>query len=92
MTDRRFYPKRQADIRLKQLGRSGILLNVRTGDFFELDATALAVWQRLDGKTEVRDVARQLARKFNARSAGVERDVRQFVSILRRRGLIDVAD
>ncbi len=84
-------PKRQGDIRLKRLGRTGILLNVRTGDFFELDATALAIWQQLDGKTDVATVARRLARRFDARIGDVEPDVRRFVSMLRRRGLIDVA-
>lgn len=85
------YVKRNADIRLKQLGTIGVLLNLRTGDFFELDATALAVWQRLDGKTDAHTVARQLARRFNAPVSVVERDVRQFITLLRRRGLVDAA-
>lgn len=85
-------PRRQGDIRLKRLGRTGILLNVRTGDFFELDATALAIWQQLDGRTDVGTVARRLARKFGTRIGVVEPDVRRFVSMLHRRGLIDVAE
>ncbi len=84
-------PKPHPDIRLKRLGATGILLNVRSGDFFELDERALSVWQRLDGKTEPATLARHLAATFGAPAAVVERDVRQFIGTLRKRGLLDGA-
>ena len=82
-------PKSHPDIRLKRLGATGILLNVRSGDFFELDAAALSIWQRLDGKTEPAALARKLAASCGAPVAVVERDVRQFIGTLRKRGLLD---
>jgi hypothetical protein len=85
-------PKPHPDVRLKRLGRTGILLNVRTGDFFELDEPALAIWQRLDGKTEPARVARQLAAACGVPIATVERDVKQFITTLRRRDLLDGPD
>ena len=81
-------PKSHPDIRLKRLGRTGILLNVRSGDFFELDEAALSIWQRLDGKTEPATLARRLAASFGAPVAVVERDVLQFIGTLRKRGLL----
>jgi hypothetical protein len=91
VTTPRTCPRPHPDVRLKRLGATGILLNVRSGDFFELDASALSIWQRLDGKTEPETVARRLAASFKAPVAVVERDVRQFIGTLRKRGLLDGA-
>ena len=84
-------PKPHPDVRLKRLGKTGILLNVRTGDFFELDEPALSIWQRLDGKTGPATLARQLAAAFGAPVTVVERDVKQFIGTLRKRDLLDGA-
>ena len=89
MIARRTCPQPHPDVRLKRLGKTGILLNIRTGDFFELDEPALSIWQRLDGKTEPAAVARQIAEAFNAPVAVVERDVKGFITTLRRRDLLD---
>ena len=83
------FPTKRPEVRLKRLGDTGILLNLRTGDFFELDANALAVWTRLNGKTPAAAIAADLARRFGAPAKAIERDVRQFLSVLRRRRLID---
>jgi hypothetical protein len=91
MNKRAACPQPNPDVRLKRLGRTGILLNVRSGDFFELDAPALSIWQRLDGKTDAVGIARQLAAAFHAPVAEVERDVRQFITTLHRRDLLDGA-
>jgi hypothetical protein len=72
------------------MGRAGILLDLRTGDYFELDEIALAIWKMLDGKTSLAQVASRLARTYAApRPEMVERDVVRFVSELRRRKLVD---
>jgi hypothetical protein len=76
------------DVRLKRLGSTGILLNLRTGDFFELDARAVAVWRRIDGKSTVSEMAAMLARQFKAPVSVVRKDVEEFVKLLARRRLV----
>jgi coenzyme PQQ biosynthesis protein PqqD len=82
-------PRKMADIKWKKIGKAGILLNLRTGDYFELDETALAIWNMLDGKTPLAQVASKLAKTYAAPRQTVEKDVIRFVSELRKRKLID---
>jgi coenzyme PQQ biosynthesis protein PqqD len=80
---------KKPDVKWKQIGRGGILLNLKTGDYFELDETALAIWKLLDGKTSLTTLASKLAKTYSAERGAVERDVVSFVSELRKRKLID---
>jgi hypothetical protein len=82
-------PMKKPDVKWKQIGRGGILLNLKTGDYFELDETALAIWKMLDGKTSLARVAGKLAETYSAARGAVERDVVSFVSELRKRKLVD---
>lgn len=85
-------PSKRPDVKWERVGRTGILLNLETGDYFELDEIALAIWKMLDGKTSLAQVAGRLARTYAApRPEVVEQDVISFVSELRRRKLIEDA-
>lgn len=89
-TDRR--PRKSPDIKWKRIGRTGILLDLRTGDYFELDETALTIWNMLDGKISVARVVGKLAKTYSASVETVERDVIRFISELRKRKLIDAGE
>lgn len=82
-------PRKRPDIKWKRIGRAGILLDLKTGDYFELDEIALAIWKMLDGKTSLAHVASKLAQTYDAPEKTVEKDVVRFVSELRKRKLID---
>lgn len=82
-------PRKKPDVKWKQIGRGGILLNLKTGDYFELEETALAIWKMLNGKTSLAEVAIKLAKTYSAARGTVERDVVSFVSELRKRKLLD---
>jgi hypothetical protein len=59
---------------------------------FALNGTAKAIWQRLDGRTNLRAVSTSLAQEYDAPQAEIERDVFGLVSELaQRRMLVDVA-
>ena len=82
-------PSRRTDIKWKKIGRAGILLNLKTGDYFELDEIALAIWKMLDGKTSLAKVTSKLIKTYSAPRKTVEKDVVRFVSELQKRRLID---
>jgi coenzyme PQQ biosynthesis protein PqqD len=82
-------PRKRSDVKWKQTGRSGILLDLKTGDYFELDETALAIWRMLDGKSSLAKVVGKLAQAYAAPEKIIEKDVTHFVSELRKRKLID---
>jgi hypothetical protein len=60
-------------------------------DIYTLNDTGKAIWQRLDGKRTLRDVARELSAEFNCPPEEIERDVIGFVGeLLKRRILIEL--
>ncbi len=82
-------PKKMPEIKWKQIGKAGILLDLRTGDYFELDQIALDIWKTLDGRTPLTEVARKLAKTYATSQKTIEKDIIRFVSELRKRKLID---
>lgn len=82
-------PRKRSDVKWKRTGKSAILLDLRTGDYFELNEIALAIWRMLDGKSSLAKVAGKLAQSYGAPEKVVERDIIHFVSELRKRKLID---
>ena len=82
-------PRRRADVKWKKVGRGGILLDLRSGDFYEVDEVGVSIWRMLDGKTTVRAVSDRLAASYDAPPAAIEKDVAKFVADLRRRKLVE---
>ena len=82
---------RRSTIPWKALGEVGVVLDIESGDYFELDAVGFAIWQRLDGALTLAECAAEIAEVFEADAAVVERDVIEFVEVLRFRNLVTVA-
>lgn len=83
--------RRKAAVKWKKIGDGGILLDLHSGDYYELDATALSIWKLIDGRTTARGMAERLARHYAAPPATVEKDVKRFLLELKKRGLIETA-
>ena len=70
---------------LKRLLPSGLAAPMRT---LELDAMGTFVWQRIDGRTSVGDLARSVAERYSCLPAEAEQAVALFVKQLGQRGII----
>ncbi len=57
-------------------------------ELYTLNPTGQAIWQRLDGRRTLREVAAALVEEFNAPLAKVETDVLGLASELARRGML----
>ena len=57
-------------------------------DLFTLNATARAVWEKLNGKRRLKDVVRELASEYEASSGEIETDVIGLLSELLKRKMI----
>ena len=82
-------PRKRPDVKWKQTGRTGILLDLQSGDYFEVDEIGVAVWKMLDGKTSLEQVASRLATKYSAPEQTILKDIARFIAELRKRKLID---
>jgi hypothetical protein len=70
---------------IKRLGRSAALPDPRK---LQLDSLGSFVWELLDGKRTVRQIAETLAQEFQLHPKEAEVSVTQFLRSLGQRGLI----
>ena len=64
------------------------ILNLETGQYYELEGTAALIWQGLNGTDSAETIAARLAHTFNVDRAMVLRDVLDLVDNLRTAGLV----
>jgi PqqD family protein of HPr-rel-A system len=83
-------PPRHSQVVKDELDGEAVLFDLRTGDTHRLNATALAVWSRCDGRTTMREIAAQLADRYEVDPEVALDDVEQLVTRLAESGLLDV--
>ena len=76
----------------KEIEGKGILLNLENGSYFEVGPVGLAIWQRCDGKTPYSKIAQNIAKKYDADVSRVDRDLKEFVSELKKLKIAELLD
>jgi hypothetical protein len=66
------------------------LLDLESGDFFQLDSVTLFVWQRLDGTCTLQELAQQLATHYQTSAPEALTDLLEFAADLVERRLARV--
>jgi hypothetical protein len=62
-------------------------------ELFTLNETGRAIWERLDGKKSLKDVAKELSSEYEAPEGEIEHDLIGLVQeLLKRRMLVDVSE
>jgi hypothetical protein len=60
-------------------------------ELYTLNETGRAIWERLDGKRSLRDIAAELASEFDAPLEEIERDVSGIVDeLIKRKMLVEI--
>ncbi len=57
-------PRRQPHVVARRLRESGVLVNLKTNDIFELNDSAMRVWELVDGATAPDAIASTLVAEF----------------------------
>lgn len=81
-------PRKVDDFPWKEVDGEGIVLDVRSGDYFELDALGLWIWKRLDGKRTVEAIAQEITRRYRVDKGTAMADLVEFLASLRQASLI----
>ena len=71
----------------EQLGSEAVLLDLKTGDYFTVNATGRAVWNILDEEHNLQKVLEKAVQRLPASREQVEKDVPSFLEELCRLGL-----
>ena len=84
-------PKRAENIQWREFGTDGILLDLTSGDYFEINEVGLMIWTLVDGQKTIAEIIEALARYFDAEVADLVEETREFLTELITKGLITVA-
>ena len=82
---------RRKDVLSKTLSEQTILLNLETGDYFQMNETGMKIWALLDRKCSAEDVASALTRRIKIPPARARAHVDRFLKALRDYRLIEAA-
>jgi hypothetical protein len=80
--------ERKADVPWKRLEDSVMILDLASGDFFELDELGSRIWRDLDGARTLAEQARVIADEYGVALETACSDVIEFVTELDAKGLV----
>jgi hypothetical protein len=83
-------PKRLDHVVWKVIDGKGILLNLESSAYFEVNPVGLSIWQWCDGTKTTGQIAGQIACGFDANPKRAEKDLGDFISDLKRRKLVEM--
>jgi len=83
-------PRRpRADVVARRMGRTGVLVDVRTSRVFEVNNTAARVWELLGASLTPDEIVRRLVREFDVEEAAVWRELSLLLGQLDHEGLLE---
>lgn len=85
---RRNFPCCTKEVVCKEVGEKGILLNLRSGAYFEVNPVGLAVWRSCSGKVSPEQIACSISRRYHVGLEEAGRDVKRFLAQLRRHRML----
>jgi len=80
--------KRADEIEWKMFDDESLLLNVKTGFYFRLNAVGSYIWSNLDGSRNDDEIIRMIADTFDTTSEQARTDYRAFIAELSEEKLI----
>jgi hypothetical protein len=73
----------------RPLESGGVVLNVESGDYYELNASGRFLWEQLQGDSDQDSIAAALAEHYGIDLATAQADVDTFLGDLRKRHLVE---
>lgn len=83
------FPRRLKHVIWKTIQEKGILLNLESGSYFEVNPVGLAIWKKFDGKTPLEKIAGEIADQFGSTPEQIRRDFAPFITELQRNKLLE---
>jgi hypothetical protein len=81
--------RRAPDVVHRELDREAVLLDLRSGRYFALNATGAAVWESLGGEwTSIDAITLAMTNRFKVEPAALHQDLAALLAALEGAGLI----
>jgi hypothetical protein len=83
-------PARGENIRWKEFGSDGILLDVQSGEYFQVEEAGVMICRQIDGRKTAGEIIEYVASLFEGEGDIVVEDTLEFMEELQDKGLISV--
>lgn len=81
-------PRRADIIPWREVDDQGLILDIHSGDYFEINETALLIWKSLDGKHSLGRITSMICQTYAVTQKQAASDLKQLLSILAEAKLI----
>lgn len=71
---------------------NGVKYIAKNNEAYQLDEIGEIIWESIDGKTSVEEIAEKITEKYNVEYEKVLKDTKQFIDELLNAELIEVCD
>lgn len=82
--------KRGNNITWREFGVEGVLLDLHSGEYFQLDDVGLMIWMQIDGRKTAARIVQEIISHFDADTGILAADTIEFLEDLLSKGLISV--
>lgn len=79
------------DVLVAKLHGEAVLLDVRSKNYFQLNATAAAIWSALEQGRTATEIMDELSERYEAPREQIEEEAKRLLDAMRERGLIVAA-
>jgi hypothetical protein len=80
--------KHKEDVIAQPVAGEVVLFDLASGNYYSLNELGARIWELLDGKRALMDVADQLTSEYDAPAEEIARDLRALVEDMLRNGLL----
>ncbi|MCO6452103.1 MAG: PqqD family protein [Caldilineales bacterium] len=81
-------PRRSSQTAADSLEGQTIIIDLKSGVYFSLNATGTFLWDRLDGETSLASISRELAAAYEVDAETTDADILELAGQLHSEGLI----
>lgn len=81
-------PQRAELVPWREMKEMGLILDVNSGDYFEINETALLIWKKLDGRNSIGSISAMLEKTYDVTKNEALSHIKQFLNIMAKAKLI----
>ena len=82
--------RRAPQVRWRQFGSDGVLLDPASGEYLQVDPVGVAVWECLESPMTVDELVQRLSEEYDETIERIEPDLREFIDVLARQQFVVV--
>ena len=71
-------------------GGEVVIMHVKNGLYYALDATGAAIWSAIESPKSIADICSNLGQKFNVSKHQCLADVEEFLTAIQKEGLVQI--